>query len=97
MSDVTFDDPAGRTRFAWARTLLVVFVVSLFVERLFFAGTLWSLPVIALPVATVAVLTLVRSRGLRQDPPAAATDLPAAVFLCVAFIGLFALFGVARF
>ena len=95
MADVPFDDPAGRTRFAWARTLLVTFVVSLLVERLFFANSAWSVVILALPVGTIGVLTLARSRPLRDDPGAINAIFPAIVLACVLLISVAALVGVS--
>lgn len=95
MADVPFDDPAGRTRFAWARTLLVAFVASLLVERLFFAGSAWSVVILALPVGTIGVLTLMRSRPLRHDPGAINWAFPAMVLACVLLIGVAAVAGVS--
>lgn len=89
-----FDDPAGRTRFAWARTLMVTFVASLLVERLFFAGSPWSLVVLVVPVATIAVLTLVRSGPLRTDPRGIGQAFPPIVLTCVLLIALMAIVGV---
>lgn len=95
MADVPFDDPAGRTRFAWARTLLVAFVASLLVERLFFAGSAWSVVILALPVGTIGVLTLARSRPLRHDPGAINWAFPAIVLACVLLICVAAVTGVS--
>ena len=94
MIDSVFDDAGGRTRFAWTRTLLVTFVVSLFVERLFFAGSPWSLAVLAMPGATVATVTLIRSRELRNDPGDFGRAVPAAVLGSVLFVATAALVGV---
>lgn len=95
MSHSVFDDPAGRTRFAWTRTLLVTFVVSLFVERLVFAGSPGSLVVLAIPGATVAMATLIRSRELRNDAGGFGWAVPAAVLCSVLFVATVALVGVA--
>lgn len=92
--DSVFDDAGGRTRFAWTRTLLVTFVVSLFVERLFFSGSPWSLVVLAIPGTTVAVVTLIRSRELRNDPGDFGRVVPAAVLSSVLFVATAALVGV---
>lgn len=94
-SPVPFDDPAGRTRFAWARTLLVTFVASLLIERLFFAGSPWSVGVLVIPVATVGVLTLLRSRPLRHDPAGISFTFPAIVVGSVLFLAAMALIGVS--
>jgi len=95
MSEIPYDDPAGRTRFAWARTLLVTFVVSLLVERLFFAGSLWSIAVLAVPVGTVAALTFWRSRPLRRTSAPITAVFPLIVTGCVLLIALAALVGVS--
>ena len=95
MTDIPFDDPAGRTRFAWARTLLITFVVSLLVERLFFASSAWSVVILAMPVGTIGVLTLARSRPLRRDAGAISAAFPALVLACVLLIGVAALVGVS--
>ena len=94
MTDVLFDDPAGRTRFAWARTLMVTFVASLLVERLFFAGSPWSVLILVVPVATIGALTLVRSRPLRRDPRGFSAVIPAATVACVMLLAFAAAFGV---
>lgn len=96
MSDVFFDDPAGRTRFAWARTLMVTFVASLLVERLFFARTIWSLVILVVPVAIIGILTLMRSRPLRRDPQGFGRFVPRIVLGCVLVIAVMALIGVLR-
>lgn len=93
---IPFDDPAGRTRFAWARTLLVTFVASLLIERLFFAGSPWSMAVLVIPVATVGVLTLLRSRPLRHDPAGISFTFPAIVVGSVLFLAGGALVGVSQ-
>jgi hypothetical protein len=95
MSDIPYDDPAGRTRFAWARTLLVTVVVALLVERLFFAGSPWSAVVLAVPVGTFGLLTALRSRPLRHDPNGISAALPIVVMACVLLIALAALVGVS--
>jgi len=94
MSEVLFDDPAGRTRFAWARTLLVAFVASLLVERLFFAGSPWSVVILVVPVATIGVLTLMRSRPLRHNPQGFSAVVPAIVVACVLILAIAAVLGV---
>lgn len=94
MSDVLFDDPAGRTRFAWARTIMVTFVVSLLVERLFFSGTPWSVAIVGLPVATLGAVTLMRSRPLRRDPQGLSTKIIWIALICVLTIAVAALTGV---
>lgn len=94
MSDVLFDDPAGRTRFAWARTLMVAFVASLIIERVFFAGSLWSVVILVVPVATIGVLTLIRSRPLRRNPEGFSRVVPILVVACVLLLALAAMFGV---
>lgn len=96
MSDVLFDDPAGRTRFAWARTLLVVFVASLLVERLFFARSFIGMSVLVLPVATFGVLALTRSRSLRLQPRGFSNSIPVMVVGAVLLIASAALIGVAE-
>lgn len=95
MSDAAFDDPAGRTRFAWARTLMVTFIASLVVERLLFADRPWSAVVLIVPVAVMGVLTLLRSRPLRRDPQGFTVVFPAMVLACVLAIASIAVFGVA--
>ena len=94
MSDIAYDDPAGRTRFAWARTLLVTFVVSLLVERLYFSGSHLSIVALALPLVTIAVVTLLRSRPLRGEATGIAERVPFIVVGAVLFIALAALLGV---
>lgn len=96
MSDALFDDPAGRTRSAWARTLMVTFVASLFVERLFFARSWWGMVVLLLPVSTIAVLTLVRSRPLRRGPRGFSAAVPFIAGGSVLVIATAALSGVAE-
>ena len=96
MSDVPFDDPAGRTRFAWARTLMVAFVASLLVERLFFARSWFGMVVLVVPVSTIAVLTLVRSRPLRRGPRGFSGAIPFIVGASVLVIAAAALAGVAE-
>ena len=91
-----FDDPAGRTRFAWARTLLVTFVVSLVVERLFFSDSPWSVVVLAVPLVTMGVLTVLRSRPLRNDPQGFSIRVPMVALGSVVFIAMAALFGVLQ-
>lgn len=93
--EVPFDDPAGRTRFAWARTLLVTFVASLLIERLFFAGSPWSVVVLAIPVATVGLMTVLRSRPLRHDPTGISVKLPVVVTASVLVLAGAALVGVS--
>ena len=94
MSDVLFDDPAGRTRFAWARTLMVTFIASLIIERLFFTGSLWSVAILVVPVGTIGVLTLIRSGPLRRDPGDLSRAVPAVVVGCVLLLALAAVVGV---
>jgi hypothetical protein len=96
MGEVLFDDPAGRTRFAWARTLMVAFVASLLIERLFFAGSLLSAAILVGPVATIGVLTLLRSRPLRRDPQGLGSAVPVIASLSVVLIAIAALWGVAE-
>lgn len=96
MREVFYDDPAGRTRFAWARTLMVTFVASLLVERLFFARSVLSLMILVVPVGTIGVLTLVRSRPLRRDPRGFGSTIPSVVLGCVLLIAAMALLGVLR-
>ena len=100
MSDLPFDDPAGRTRFAWARTLMDTFVASLVVERLFFAGSVVNLVILMAPVAMMGLITLVRSRPLRREPQGVRIAIPIAVPIvvlgCVLFIAGAALLGVAE-
>lgn len=94
-SDVPYDDPAGRTRFAWARTLLVALVVSLFVERLFFAGSWWSLVILGAPPAVIALVTVLRSRQLRAaSSPAQQSGLFAIIAVCVLTVAFAAMVGV---
>lgn len=95
MSDIAFDDPAGRTRFAWARTLMVTFVASLVVERLLFANHLWSGLILIIPVTVMGVLTLLRSRPLRGDPHGFSRAFPAVALGCVLAIASIAVAGVA--
>lgn len=95
MSEVPFDDPAGRTRFAWARTVLVAFVVSLLVERLYFSGSPWSVLILAVPLITVGIATLFRSRPLRFDPQGFSARYPGIVLASVLVIAISALVGVA--
>ena len=64
--EIPFDDPAGRTRFAWARTLLVALGVSLLIERLFFGSAVWFFIAIAIPFVVMGGLALRRSRLLRS-------------------------------
>ena len=94
MSDVLFDDPAGRTRFAWARTLMVAFVASLIIERVFFAGSLWSVAILVVPAATIGALTLIRSRPLRRNPEGVSRVVPILVVACVLLLAIAAMFGV---
>ncbi len=96
MSDAAFDDPAGRTRFAWARTLMVTLIASLVVERLLFANRPWSGVVLIAPVVVMGVLTVLRSRPLRRDPQGFTGVFPAVVLACVLAIGVTALLGVAE-
>jgi hypothetical protein len=96
MSEAMYDDPAGRTRFAWARTLMVLFIASLLVERLFFARSSWSLVILVVPVATIGILTLVRSRLLRRDPHGFGRIVPTIVLGCVLLIAIMAFVGVLR-
>lgn len=94
MSETAYDDPAGRTRFAWARTLLVTFVVSLLVERLYFSGTHWSIIALAIPLVTMIMVTLLRSRPLRGDGNGMVARIPLIVVSAVLFIAAAALLGV---
>ena len=94
MSEVPYDDPAGRTRFAWARTLLVTFVVSLLVERLYFSGSAWSIVILAIPLVVMATITARRSRPLRGDAEGISRRYPAIVLACVSLIAAAALVGV---
>jgi len=94
--DIRFDDPAGRTRFAWARTLMVTFVVSLLIERLLFAQSPWRGALLVLPVGVIGVLWLVRSQPLRRDAPGISQVLPVAVLSCVLAIAMAAIVGVAE-
>lgn len=96
MSDVLFDDPAGRTRFAWARTLMVAFVASLLVERVLFTRSLVGMSVLVLPVVTLGILALVRSRPLRQQPQGFGSAVPVIASLSVLLIAIAALWGVAE-
>lgn len=96
MSDLPFDDPAGRTRFAWARTLMVTFVASLIVERLFFSGSVLNVVILMAPVATMGVITLLRSRPLRREQQGVGIAVPIVVLCCVLFIAAAALLGVAE-
>jgi len=93
MSETAYDDPAGRTRFAWARTLLVTFVVSLLVERLYFSGSLWSIVALAIPLVTIAVVTLLRSRPLRGEVTGIAERVPFIVVGAVLLVATAALLG----
>jgi uncharacterized membrane protein len=96
VSDVRFDDPAGRTRFAWARTLMVTFVVSLLVERLLFSQSPWRSALLVLPVGVVGFLTLLRSQPLRRDAPGIPQVIPVVVLSCVLVIAIAAIVGVAE-
>ena len=91
-----FDDPAGRTRFAWARTLLVTLVVSLVVERLFFSDSPFSIAVLALPSVTMGIITVLRSRPLRNDPRGFETWIPLVALFSVMLVAAAALFGVVQ-
>lgn len=94
MNDLLFDDPAGRTRFAWARTLMVTFVASLIVERLFFAGSPFSTLILVVPVGTIGALTLIRSRPLRRNPAGIGRTFPPIVLSSVLLIAAMAIVGV---
>lgn len=96
MTETPFDDPAGRTRFAWARTLMVAFVACLLVERLFFARSVLGMLVLVIPVATIGVLALVRSRPLRQAPRGFTRIVPVIVVASVLVVASAALIGVAE-
>ena len=65
IADSPFDDPAGRTRFAWVRTLLVAFVVSFLIERLFLGSSIWFFGLLAVPLIVIGAIALQRSRALR--------------------------------
>ena len=65
IADSPFDDPAGRTRFAWVRTLLVAFVVSFLIERLFLGSSVWFFVLLAIPLIVIGAVALQRSRALR--------------------------------
>jgi hypothetical protein len=94
-----FDDPAGRTRFAWARTLLVALAVSLLIERLFFGSDLWFFIAIAIPLVVMGVIALRRSLFLRstteQNPQRGLTGAQVGVALgSTLFIAAAGLIGV---
>jgi uncharacterized membrane protein len=101
IADSPFDDPAGRTRFAWVRTLLVVFVVSFLIERLYLGSSIWFFAVLAVPLIVITAIAVQRSRALRmintRQVPAELTTvqigtvLGSALFIAVA--GLIGVFG----
>ena len=94
MSDKAFDDPAGRTRFAWGRTLLITFVVTLLIERIFFANSITATALLVLPAVVVAVVTFIRSGQLRDIPSPTPLVLPTVMLIGVLVLAAAAVAGI---
>lgn len=75
---------------------MVTFVASLLVERLFFTRSVLGMVVLVLPVSTMAVLTLMRSRPLRREPRGFSSAIPLIVGVSVLVIAVAALRGVTE-
>jgi hypothetical protein len=75
---------------------MVAFVASLLVERLFFTRSFVGMAVLVVPVATLGILALVRSRPLRQQPRGFGSAVPVIVLLSVLLVAVAALWGVAE-
>jgi hypothetical protein len=95
MTDIgVHDDPVGRTRFAWVRTVLGVLAVTALVERgLLMSGVdAWVLAVALLPGAAFSVAAYARMRVVSADASRGAGDrvvVPAtAALVGLALVGL---------
>jgi hypothetical protein len=66
------------------------------VERLFFSDSPFSIAVLALPSVTMGIITVLRSRPLRNDPRGFEIWIPLVALFSVMFVAAAALFGVVQ-